>query len=99
MAAYKTLGATAVPYLPVVHHVALGQVGVGLERVASPLGIVPVVAFPAYGSVACIEGECCPVAVLAKGVVGDAVGDVLLAVAGCCVREEDVVALDCGDFL
>ena len=98
MSAHKAFAAAAVPNLPVIHHVAFGQVGVGLEGVASPLGVVPVVAFPTYGSVACIEGECCPVAVLARGVVGYAVGDVLLAVAGCCVGEENIAALNGGDF-
>ena len=72
------------------HDVVLGHVGAGLEGVAAPFGVVPVVALPADGSVAGVEGEGGPAAVFAGGVVGDAVGDVFLAVDGCGVREEEV---------
>ena len=94
MAAYKTV----MVYFAFGHYVILGHVGAGLEWVASPFGVIPVVTLPSDGPVAWVKGECCPAAVLARGVVGYAVGDVLLAVYGCGVREKEVVALNGGYF-
>ena len=94
MPAYKTI----VVNLAFGHYVIRGPVGAGLERVASPFGVVPFITLPSDGPVAWVKGECCPAAVLARGVVGYAVGDVLLAVYGCRVRYEQFFVCNCRNF-
>ena len=90
MSAYK---AVAVDFV-FSKDVVIGHIWIWLEWVASPFCVVPVIAIPVFCSVAWIECECCPAAVFAILIVGNAVCYILFTVDGCCVGQE-YIAIVC----